>query len=344
MDIKELGESGLIRRIADIYRATHPSIVCGIGDDAAALNLSEHHILLTTCDLLLEDVHFDLRLTDPLHLGKKSLAVNLSDIAAMGGTPRFFLVSLGLPPHLPLQFIDDLYRGMMTVADEFHTHLVGGDTNASPQKLVIDITALGEIPPDQLIKRSGAQSGDSIWVTGTVGDAALGFALLKKEGRLGAAHFFNHLTVKHLSPSPRVHEGRMLAQNHLASAMIDISDGLLADLSRMLSASDKGATVWLSCLPLSKDFMEYLASEGEGSINYALSGGEDYELLFTVSVHKEKELLSLAQEFSVPITRIGEINTSGKLLVIDHQGRPCDIPSLGYDHFSSLKDPTESTS
>jgi thiamine-monophosphate kinase len=334
VDIKELGESGLVRRIADTYRTTHPSIIAGMGDDAAALQLTGHLILLATCDLLLEDVHFDLSLTDPFHLGKKSLAVNLSDIAAMGGTPRFFLVSLGLPRHLPLQFIDDFYRGMMSVAQQFHTILVGGDTNASPRTLVIDITVMGEIPPDQLIQRGGARSGDSIWITGTVGDAALGFTLLRKAPHLGRSHVLNPLIEKHLSPCPRVHEGRLLAENRLATAMIDISDGLLTDLSRILSASGRGATVRLSSLPLSPAFMEHQSSEGTRSIDYALSGGEDYELLFTTAEHREQELLRVAEEFAVPITRIGEITTSHGLQLLDDEGRPYEITSLGYDHFS----------
>ena len=165
MDIKEIGESGLIQRIADNYRSSHPAIICGIGEDAAALKISEKNILLTTCDLLVEDIHFNLSLTNSYHLGRKSLAVNLSDIAAMGGIPRFFLVSLAIPTYISVEFIDDLYRGIMELADEFNTQLVGGDTNASPDKLMIDITLLGEANPDHLLKRSGAQAGDSIFAT-----------------------------------------------------------------------------------------------------------------------------------------------------------------------------------
>jgi len=337
VDIKELGESELIQRIADTCGAPHPSIACGIGDDAAALKLTKQHLLLTTCDLLLEDVHFDLGLTDPLSLGKKALAVNLSDIAAMGGIPRFFLVSLGLPPHLSLQFFDDLYRGMMMQAEEFHTRLAGGDTNASPRQLVIDITVVGEIPPDQLIRRGGARSGDSIWVTGTLGDAALGLSLLRRERKRLPLSNFKSLAARHLSPLPRVREGRVLAENHIASSMIDISDGLLADLSRVLTASNKGATISLAGLPLSDDFLRCPIPEGERNIDYALSGGEDYELLFTVAKDRENELIRLAKGFSVPVTKIGEITGAGGLVVLDSGQKPYDIRTLGFDHFSSLK-------
>ena len=335
MDIKELGESGLINRIAAAYGAGDPSIACGIGDDAAALRLTEHHLLLTTCDLLLEHVHFDLGLTDALSLGKKSLAVNLSDIAAMGGIPRFFLVSLGLPPHLPLRFVDDLYLGMMTLAGHYNTRLAGGDTNASPLQLVIDITVMGEIPPDQAIRRCGARGGDSIWVTGTLGDSSLGLNLLRRERENALRSPFKTLAARHLTPAPRVREGRMLAENHIASSMIDVSDGLLADLSRLLAASNKGATIALDRLPLSEDFLQCPLAGSERRIDYALSGGEDYELLFTASINREDELLKLAEGFSVPVTKIGEITDAGGLVVLDSKLQPYDIGKLGFDHFSS---------
>ena len=335
MDIKALGESGLIKRISSAYGAGDPSIACGIGDDAAALRLTEHQLLLISCDLLIEQVHFDLGLTDALSLGTKSLAVNLSDIAAMGGIPRFFLVSLGLPPHLPLQFVDDLYRGMMTLAGHYNTLLAGGDTNASPLQLVIDITILGEIPPDQAVRRCGARGGDSIWVTGTLGDSSLGLNLLKRERENALRSPFKTLAARHLTPVPRVLEGRMLAENHIPSSMIDISDGLLADLSRLLAASDKGATIALDRLPLSEDFLHCPLSGGDRRIDYALSGGEDYELLFTASNDREGELLKLAEGFSVPVTKIGEITDTGGLAVLDSKHQPYDIGKLGFDHFSS---------
>jgi thiamine-monophosphate kinase len=335
VDIKELGESGLIRRIAETCCAPHPSIVCGIGDDAAAVALSEHHLLLTTCDLLLEDVHFDLGLTDPVSLGMKSLAVNLSDIAAMGGTPRFFLVSLGLPPHLPLPFVDDLYRGMMIRAKEFDVRLAGGDTNASPRQLVIDITVMGEILPDQIVRRCGARSGDSIWVTGTLGDAALGLSLLRRERERLPLSGFTSLATRHLSPLPRVREGRMLAEHKIASSMIDISDGLLADLSRVLAASNKGATISLAGLPLSDDFVRCPVPEGAHKLELALSGGEDYELLCTVAKERENELIDLSKAFSVPVSKIGEITDTGGLVVLDSEHEPYDCRKLGFDHFSS---------
>ncbi len=335
MDIKDIGELKLIQRIADNYRSSLSSIVTGIGDDAAALRISENNILLTTCDLLLEDVHFNLNFTDSYQLGRKSLAVNLSDIAAMGGTPLFFLVSLALPPHLPIEFIDDLYRGMTDLADEFDTKLVGGDTNASPDKLMINITLLGEANPDHLIKRSGAQVGDSIFVTGTLGDAALGFFILEFDKNMNRPYSHNTLTYKHLSPYPRIKEGISIAENRLASAMIDISDGLLIDLRRILTLSKLGATIYIPQLPLSKEFKQYQGKLKHNKIDFALKGGEDYELLFTSPQNKEKELLKLGQTLGVPINKIGEVNSSEELVILDQNHKSYPIDDQGYDHFSS---------
>ena len=337
MDIKELGESGLIQRIADTYQSSDSSVVAGIGDDAAALKISSHNILLTTADILLEDVHFDLTFTDSYHLGRKALAVNLSDIAAMGGTPRFFLVSLALPAHLSVSFIDHLYRGMMELAAEFHTILVGGDTNASPQKLMIAITVLGETQPEHLLKRSGAQAGDSLFVTGTIGDAALGLINLQKHPTGTKPPPLNELTSKHLSPSPRIKEGKVLAENHLANAMIDISDGLLTDLKRILTASYKGATVWIEKLPLSNAFKQTETTPNQDTINYALTGGEDYELLFTSPPAKEKALHQAVNQAGFTITKIGMITDSQELVVLDHKQQPFPLGNLGYDHFISTK-------
>ncbi len=335
MDIKDIGELKLIQRIADNYRSSLSSIVTGIGDDAAALKISENNILLATCDLLLEDVHFNLNFTDSYQLGRKSLAVNLSDIAAMGGTPLFFLVSLALPPHLPLEFIDDLYRGMTDLADEFDTKLVGGDTNTSPDKLMINITLLGEANPDHLLKRSGAQVGDSIFVTGTLGDAALGFFILEFDKNMNRPYSHNTLTYKHLSPYPRIKEGISIAENRLASAMIDISDGLLIDLRRILTLSKLGATIYIPQLPLSKEFKQYQGKLKHNKIDFALKGGEDYELLFTSPQNKEKELLKLGQTLGVPINKIGEVNSSEELVILDQNHKSYPIDDQGYDHFLS---------
>lgn len=335
MDIKEIGESGLIQRIADHYRSSHPSVISGIGDDAAVLKVSQQHNLLTTCDLLVEDIHFNLRHTDSYHLGKKALAVNLSDIAAMGGTPLFFLVSLAIPPHITVECIDDFYRGLLEMAGEFNTQLVGGDTNASPDKLMIDITLLGEAKPGTLLKRTGTQEGDSIFVTGTLGDSALGLFALQSGNPLNKSSSVHALTLKHISPYPRIKEGKAIAENQLASAMIDISDGLLSDLNQILIRNKVGATILTSLIPLSRDFQQFQMEQERNKIDFALTGGEDYELLFTSPPTNEKDLQQLSQKLKVPITKIGDVNASGKLLVLDQNQKPFHTDDQGYDHFSS---------
>lgn len=335
MDIKDIGESDLIRRIAERHRSNHESIIVGIGDDAAALRVSGPNVLLTTCDLLVEGIHFDLRYTDSYRLGRKALAVNLSDIAAMGGTARHFVVSLALPASLSVAFVDDFYRGMMELAEQFHTHLVGGDTNASPTQLMIAITVLGEVHPDHLLRRSGAEPGDAIFVTGTLGDAALGLLMLQGDVPLTESATARGPVSRHLTPFPRLREGKMIADNHLASAMIDISDGLLIDLQRILTASGAGATVFLSQLPRSHDFEHNHGYPEKTKIACALGGGEDYELLFTAHPAREGELRRLATA-DVPITRIGEITVSQQLSVLDHNHKPYPVPRQGYDHFFSL--------
>jgi thiamine-monophosphate kinase len=337
VDIKEIGESGLIQRIAETYQSSHPSVIAGIGDDAAALKVSNNSILLATSDLLIEDIHFDLTFTDSYYLGRKALAVNLSDIAAMGGTPRFFVVSLALPIHLSLSFVDELYRGMMEMASLFSTTLVGGDTNASPKKLMISLTVLGEVHPDHICLRSGARAGDSIFVTGTLGDAALGLLSLQKDPSAARHSPLDPLVSKHLSPLPRVTEGNLLADNHFASSLIDISDGLLIDLNRILKASKKGATVRLKDLPLSREFKNLECHQSFDKINYALTGGEDYELLFTCSPEKEEALLQTAQEKGFSITNIGTITDAEKLLLLDSNDQTFSLDHLGYDHFRVKK-------
>lgn len=337
MDIKDIGESDLIQRIADTYQSSHSSVIAGIGDDAAALQVSNQNILLITSDLLIEDIHFDLTFTDSYYLGRKALAVNLSDIAAMGGTPRFFVVSLALPTHFSLSFIDEFYRGMMEMASHFSTILVGGDTNASPQKLMISLAVIGEGHPEHICLRSGAQTGDSLFVTGTLGDAALGLLSLQKDPAGGWQSPLDPLVAKHLSPLPRIREGKFLANNHFASSLIDISDGLLIDLQRILDASKKGATIRLHNLPLSREFKEFRSSQSFNKINYALTGGEDYELLFTCSPEKEEALLRSAQEERFAITKIGTITDSEKLLLLDQNEQPYPLDNLGYDHFRVKK-------
>ena len=328
MKLAEIGEFGLIKAITEMAE-TGEWVFMGIGDDVAVLRPSSGKLLLVTTDLLLQDIHFKTEFTDPYHLGKKTLGVNLSDIAGCGGRPTAFLVSLALPAETEMDFVKDLYRGMMKMAQQFGVSLVGGDTSRG-EKLMISVTLLGEGEQGQVVYRSGAKKGDQIFVTGALGDAALGLEMLKRAEREG------QLVQRHLAPTPRIREGGEIASRGLATAMIDISDGLVADLGHIAEASGVGAQIRLSQLPLSEEYRD--RAEGYSSDRYllALTGGEDYELLFTSPPGREDEVRALAEELGTPITRIGEIvEASQGIKIYDRDGEEYFIERRGHDHFKT---------
>jgi thiamine-monophosphate kinase len=304
----------------------------GIGDDAAALRVSPASLLLATTDMLVEHVHYDLSFTDFYSLGWKSAAVNLSDIAAMGGVPRFCLTSLGIPAHITAERITEFYRGFNALTRSHKTVLVGGDTCFSPKGLVISVTVLGETKKTAMLTRSGARPGDSVFVTGTLGDSAAGLEILQKGAR-GQGAGGRRLIQKHLRPSPRVREGRKLALSGCASAMIDISDGLSSDLAHICQQSRVGAELYADTIPLSRDILREAARLKEAPLEYALSGGEDYELLFTVPPARIKKLRSLR----LPVAEIGMIVRAGGLSLIDGAGNRTPLKPRGYEHFRPVK-------
>jgi thiamine-monophosphate kinase len=278
--------------------------------------------------MLVERVHFDLSLCDARTLGRKSLAVNLSDIAAMGGRPRYFLLSLAIPPALPVEFLDSFIAGILERAGEYDVTLIGGDTCSSRDGLVISVTAMGEQQPENVVRRCGAASGDLIWVTGTLGDAALGLELLRRGERAGEA------VARHLDPMPRVREGLALAEKGLPTAMIDVSDGLLADLGHILEQSGVGATVKLTQLPLSPSFRRTASAVANDPFVFPLAGGEDYELLFTASPQNEDAVKNVLKTCGTQASVIGEITRDEGLRVLDKDGCPYQVTARGYDHFS----------
>lgn len=328
MRLREIGEFGLIGRIAS-RAVAGPAVRIGIGDDAAATEPSPGRWLLTTSDMLVEGVHFDLAYTDPLRLGRKSLAVNLSDIAAMGGEPRDFLLSLAIPPGLAVEFLDLFTEGMLALAAEHGVALVGGDTCRSVAGLVISVTLHGEQRPERTVRRSGARPGDRIFVTGTLGDSALGLELLRRGEREGWA------VERHLDPSPRVAVGLALAGSGLATAMIDVSDGLVADLGHILELSGVGARVEANLLPLSPHFRQGACLVSADPLALALSGGEDYELLFTVPAGREGEVASCLTRTGVPATVIGVIAEGSGVTVAGPDGRELHPLREGYNHFTN---------
>jgi thiamine-monophosphate kinase len=325
--LKDLGEFGFIDRIAARLN-TGSGVALGIGDDAAAVIPSSGLQTLVTADMLVEGVHFDLAFTGPRELGSKSLAVNLSDIAAMGGIPRFALLSLAIPPALPLDFLDAFIAGFSARAAQYDVTLIGGDTCSSRSGFVIAVTLLGEQQSDRIVRRSGARPGDHLYVTGTVGDSALGLELLRQGERSGAA------ITRHLDPLSRNEAGLMLAGKGLATAMIDVSDGLVADLGHILKQSGCGATVFLDRLPLSPEYRQRVGEVADDRFSLALSGGEDYELLFASPASRQEEISDLSTALGLPMSAIGEIRAEPGMAIIASDGTPYTPTFRGFDHFA----------
>jgi thiamine-monophosphate kinase len=333
--LREIGEFGLIARIKNSWPASSPQVIQGIGDDAAVSSLGPGNDLVSTVDLLIEDVHFDLSFIDPYPLGRKSLAVNLSDLAAMGATPRWLLISLALPSRLSVEFTDRFFAGMRAVAQPHGVSLIGGDTSSSPDRLFISITLLGEGKKEGLVFRHGANPGDDLYVTGTLGDSLLGLHLAQSPKGRTPSREEKLLLERHLDPTPRLREGQVLAERRLARAMIDISDGLLSDLHHICEESQVGALIWADRIPQSPAFRSLVpASPGE-EWKWALKGGEDYELLFSAPPERAKELAALGKDWPCGITRIGRVEPRSHGLVVRDEKGPVDPSSLkGYDHFA----------
>jgi len=325
--LRELGEFGLIERIA-ARASRNAGVNIGIGDDAAAIEPTAGLVTLITTDMLVEGVHFDLAFSDPVTLGRKALAVNLSDIAAMGGMPRHFLLSLAVPRHISVEFLDRFVGGMLEMGERFGVSLIGGDTSSSQQGVIISVTVIGEQSPDLVVSRRGARPGDLICVTGTLGDSALGLSLLQRGLCEGAA------ISRHLDPTPRVREGIKLAEARIPSAMIDISDGLLADLGHILDLSGGGARLFLDRLPLSADYLERYSAAREDIYSLPLSGGEDYELLFTAPPGQIATLQAELMKIGSGCTVIGEITVAAGLSLLTASGTEYTPAERGYNHFS----------
>ena len=327
MKVGELGEFGLIELITKtVGKASRQDLVIGIGDDAAAWH-TDKSIQLGTTDILIQDIHFNLSTATWRELGWKALAVNISDIAAMGGTPSFALVSLGLPPETEVDNVVELYRGMKEMASKFDVDIVGGNISRAPV-VIIDVSLIGKAS-DALLTRSAATPGDQIAVTGYLGQSAAGLKMLKPERKLDSktTAFFREA---HLRPRPRVAEGQILVQ-HGVRAAIDISDGLISDLTHICKASRVGAKLWIDKLPIHALLKAAFKKE---SLRLALSGGEDYELLFTA---RSEVIDKLKEIMSSPMTVIGEIvsDDPGQVTLLDEQGKAVKWDERGWDHFKS---------
>jgi len=335
MRIAEIGEFGLIDRVAKGLPPLGQGVVVGIGDDAAVLRLSEDRYLLTTCDIQVEGVHFLRDKIAPQQLGRKAVAINLSDIAAMGGVPRYLTVSLTLPQETTVEYVDALYEGIRRECEACGVAVVGGNMAHSLAHIVIDTFLVGEVEPARLLLRSGACVGDRVLVTGSLGDSGAGLALLLNPGITCAEEDRRRVLEAHLTPKARLEEGRAIALSGLATAMIDVSDGLASDVGHICEQSEVGVRIWAERLPISSAAQAVAALVGRDPLEWALAGGEDYELLFTAPPKRVEALkITVTETTGTPVTAIGEIvpAASGRVL-IQADGRTISLETAGWDHF-----------
>ena len=314
-----MSEFDLIKRY---FTRTTPSAILGVGDDAALLRIADGMELAVSTDMLVGGTHF-FPGTDPYQLGHKTLAVNLSDLAAMGATPRWATLALSLP-NADENWLRRFSTGFFALAEEHGVELVGGDTTRGPLNLCV--TIMGEVPKGKALRRSGARAGDDVWVSGTLGVAALGLAHLQGKIALPENDRLSCLAALH-QPQPRVALG--LALRDIARSTIDISDGLLADLGHILESSGVGAELQFAAIPKVKahDLDESLLR------HCVLSGGDDYELCFTAPAARSGEIDAIALKLQLPLTRIGSINAGQGCTVRTAEGGVLKIRESGYDHF-----------
>ena len=332
--LADVGEFGFIGKIRPALKSNHPSVVLGLGDDAAVFKPSSGYDLVFTTDMLVEGRHFDFKFITPWQLGAKAIAVNISDCAAMGASPTVAVVSLGVAPAFPLADLEAFYDGLKGWGESFGAQIVGGDTVAN-DKFVVNVAMIGEVESGRAILRGGAKAGDVLAVTGTVGDSAAGLhALLNPSGKGKDAASL--LIKRHLTPVPRFNVGRYLSTKRLASSAIDLSDGLSSEIHHLCEESGVGAEIHEEAIPLSGSLLHYCGENKLNPLDFALNGGEDYELLFTVPLAKISAIQRSASETGVDCKAIGRMVPKAKgITLITKTGKRMPLKSGGFDHFSS---------
>jgi thiamine-monophosphate kinase len=314
-----------------------------MGDDTAIIRGSSRRHWLVTTDLSAEGVHFRNGETDARDIGYKATVANLSDVAAMGGRPHYLLVALAIPKLWSPEEIDRVYEGIMRACRAHGVELIGGDTSASKQGLFVSITLIGSVPPGHALRRDGARTGDLLYVTGTLGDSRAGLQLLtRRRGQttssasgLSSAHR-QYLIGRHLRPVPRLQAGQVLAALRLATAAIDLSDGLSGDLSRLCEQSTAGAELDMHTLPCSVPLQTYSRLTRQDAATLALEGGEDYELLFSVRPGNTTRLARVAQRLGCRVTCVGRVTAKRAGLTLRRpDGRTVPVPVASYEHFRS---------
>ncbi|HEV8421069.1 MAG TPA: thiamine-phosphate kinase [Actinomycetota bacterium] len=329
-------EDELIEVIRRLLAEEMPGVALGLGDDAALVEMGSHLGILTA-DMLVEGIHFERHTVAPTDLGYKALAVNVSDIAAMGGSPRYGLVSLGLSEDIEASWVVELYGGLRDAAREYAMAVIGGDTSRA-DRLVVSVAVTGEVARGAAVTRSGAMPGDRLVVTGALGASAGGLKLLQAPAHDVApavsSEWGRSLVEAHLRPAARVGEGQTLAQSG-ATAMMDVSDGLTKDLGRLCQASEVAAAIVLADLPIALSLKELTdVLPDVDPLTLALEGGEDYELLATLPPGAVRRTAAkLAERFGTQLTEIGEIREGSGLIAIQSDGSERPLEPRGWDHF-----------
>ena len=334
MKFSEIGEFGFIDSIKGQCDISVQGVIKGIGDDCAVFNSAPGRLLLFTTDMLVEDIHFVIDRISFYQLGQKAVAVNLSDIAAMGGRPLIALISLAIPVETEVEAIQELYIGMRDICEHYGLDIAGGDTVASPNKLVINISVIGDAGENEVLYRSGANPGDKIYVTGYVGDSMAGLKILTNE--IAPPEGMSDYFIKaHNEPIPLVEAGRAIAASALASAMIDLSDGLLSDLGHICEESGVGALLFSEKIPLSPELTLLAGAAGFNPIELAISGGEDYQLLFTVPMENDQGIEKLFKEHDLTLPyHIGEIGPRPGIRIKKADGSVENLQPKGFNHFN----------
>jgi thiamine-monophosphate kinase len=333
--VSELGERGAIDRILGKLHTSPAGLLVGPGDDAAVVEVERGALQVLTTDALVEGVHFDLRYSSPVDVGYKALAVNVSDVAAMGGTPAFALLSLMLPESCTTSTLDGLVDGLIEMASEARVTLAGGNITRSPGPLVVDVTVTGSVRHRRVLRRSGAASGAKLYVSGTIGAAAAGLGWLRAQQMDPIGMPPSELldcVQRHRRPAPRFRLGTLLGRNKAASACMDLSDGLADAVRQISEASGTGAVVDAALLPIHSGAAAWFSSHGLDPVLESLRGGDDYELLFAVPPKVKgrlRHVASLARGLS--LTHIGELTPSPSI-VLRRDGTDSPLPS-GFVHF-----------
>jgi thiamine-monophosphate kinase len=350
-DVEYIGETGLLDLIEKRLErlGLSPlgpiSAILGFGDDCASIRVDESfHVLLST-DLLVEDIHFRKGYFSPYQLGYKALAVNISDVAAMGGMPAYVLVGLAIPSGLSTEFVDELYDGLIKTGEKYGVRVIGGDTVGSTGPVMLSITILGAVEEGNIVTRKGAKPGNRIMVTGELGSAMMGLEILedsevteKPERKDNESNGLGRICDRFIHPVPRIKEARIIAKKHLATSMIDLSDSLSQDLAHICRSSEVGARIKKEFIPIAPEVKRLANERGKDPFLYALTGGEDYEILFTVrSEYAELTKELVLKETGTLVHEIGEICPAeeGVILIDETTGDEKPIIPCGFNHFAT---------